>query len=116
MDNSYNIDGNYIRTKDYSLFNINNIGIVTNNKEENESIFKNCEYEVIDNDIRKFYILNNDKKYINSYKTIYSYSTNDKSMKLSEIITLKVNCTNRKKIENFSFDVKLSKKYSNKLF
>lgn len=116
MDNSYNIDGNYIRAKDYSLFNINNIGIVTNNKEENESIFKNCEYEVIDNDIRKFYILNNDKKYINSYKTIYSYSTNDKSIKLSEIITLKVNCTNRKKIENFSFDVKLSKKYSNKLF
>lgn len=116
MDTLYDLNGNYIRAKDYSIFNINDISITSNDKEKNESVFKNCEYEVFDNNIRKFYILNNDKKYINSYKTKYSDNMKNDNIKLSEIITLKIKCTNNKKVTNHSFDVKLSKKYDNKLF
>ena len=116
LNDQYNLEGSYIRTNNYSYFSINNIGVVTKDKKENESIFKNCEYEVIDNNIRKFYILNNNKKYINSYETHYSDNMTNNNIKLNNIITLKIKCINNKKVNNFTFDVKLSKKYDNKLF
>ena len=116
LDDKYYVEGNYIKTNDYSSFNINNISLVASNKEENKTIFKNCEYEIYDNNIRKFYIINNDEKYINSYKIQY-YDNMKKSIHLNNKINLQIKCTtNNKKINNYSFDIKLIKKYDNKLF
>ena len=115
-DKTYAIEGNYIKAKDYNLFNINNIGIVANDKKKNETLFKNCEYEVLSNNVRMFYIVNNDKQNIYSYRPTYSDSMKNNNIKLSDLIRLKVKCTNKKEIDNYDFEVKLSEKYSNKLF
>lgn len=116
MNEKYNLEGNYIKAKDYSLFNINSISIISNTANENEKLFKNCEYEVLTNNVRIFYIINNDKKYINSYKTQYSDSMKNANIKLKEKANLKVKCTNNNKINNYSFDIKLIKKFDNSLF
>ena len=115
MDKKYKLEGNYIKAKDYSLFNINSISIVDNTKKENELIFKNCEYEVLYNNVRIFYIINNDKEYINSYKTKYSDSMKNLNMKLNEKVNLNIKCINNK-TNNYTFDIKLVKKFDNKLF
>lgn len=116
LDDKYSIEGNYIRTNDYSMFNITSIGIAHNSKKENETIFKNCEYEILDNNIRVFYIINNDEKYMNTYKTQY-HDSMKQNVNLSTTVNLNIKCTtNNKKTNTYSFDIKLLKKYDNKLF
>ena len=116
MNEKYSLEGNYIKAKDYNLFNINSISIVSNTANENEKLFKNCEYEVLANNVRIFYIINNDKKYINSYKTQYSDSMKNTNIKLKDKANLKVKCINNNKTNNYSFDIKLVKKFDNSLF
>ena len=65
---------------------------------------------MLTNNIRVFYIINNDKKYINSYKTQYSDNMKSTNIKLKEKANLKVKCTNNNKTNNYSFDIKLIKK------
>ena len=102
MDDNYYINGNYVEAKELNLFNIKHIG--TKGKTRKKLV--DCEYEIYSNNTRFFYIPNDSDK-------LTSYHELDKPNKLNSIITLNGKCKNN---DSFSFDIKLIKKYDNKLF
>ena len=107
LDDNYYIEGNYIKTKDYSTFNIKHIGTIDKNKKENGNSFINCEFGIYSNDIRVFYLTPNNK--FNDY---YNEFDNDKI--LNDNIVIKVECNKKK--GNITFNAMLVKKVDNRLF
>lgn len=106
LDNNYYIEGSYIKTGEYKLFQIRKMGT---NTQPQKNINSDCEYEIFNKDEtnRSIYIINNDNK---------SYYESTEEFELGDIILLQVTCINKKKSESFNFFAKLTKKYDNKLF
>lgn len=109
LDDKYYIEGNYIKTKDFYSFYINRI----NTKENKSIVLDNCEYEIYDNKERVFHIIPDDKKIENGKKSYYVIK-NEKE--LTDIVDININCIKNKQTINYSFKIKLTNVYNNKLF
>ncbi len=101
IDNNYYFDGKYIRANKLNMFYINDINL--NDKEMNS----NCEYSCFSNSNRIFDIISN-----NNHQLYYETKNN---IELEDILTIKIKCMNNKKENNYQFNIKLTKKYDNKL-
>ena len=110
LDNNYYIEGSYIKTKEYSLFQVKTLGKVKDNKIPIINKLNNCEYGIYNNDDNRiFFIVNDDNQKIH-------YQTNE-NLEIDKKFYIKAKCnTNNKKTETIKINVELTKKYDNKLF
>lgn len=115
-DNSYYLEGNYTYANDYNQFNIIKITFLDKNLNKINLINTDCDYEIYDNDVRILYILKNDTSTSHNIYIIHYTSSADKMIDRNKEYLLKVSCVNKNKINNHSFNFKLTKKYSNKLY
>ena len=113
MDENYNLDGVFITTKNYSLFQINQIDYLAVDNIDSHISFHDCEYEIYNNGIRKFYITNENvtKESLYIQKPFYEV---DKKIKLNDIIDIKCVKNNRAK-DTYLVKTKLINLYSNKI-
>ena len=115
IDDKYYLNGDYIRAKDYTFFYIKEIGFTSENKEKNYLTFKDCEYEIYDNNNRIFHTNNDNKLLINPY--IQSPYYKDKyQIIINNIFDLHAKCKNNNEFKKYTFKIQLSKIYNNKLF
>ena len=114
LDEKYSVEGHYVKTKDFNLFYIKQINFTSYDKKSESTNFSNCEYEFYDNDHRLFHILNDSYQKSNSNTELTFY---DIPQNINDSISLTVNCLKGHiKNNSYSFNIKLIKKYSNKLF
>ena len=116
MDKDYNIVGNYIKAKEYGIFNIHYIEYINEKSNGNNGLNK-CNFEIYKDGNRILYGDNINNKSFYYIKTFNSINIlNEVFLKNKEYI-LKANCSNEiNNPENISFKFKLNKKYDNKLF
>ena len=110
LDDKYYIEGNYIYAKDFTLFYIKKFYIKSNNIS-----YRNCEYEIYNNEARVLYISsNNDKQTDLKLQNTYYETNNHKGIK--NTANFKVKCTDKNnKTYNYNFNIKLNKLYGNRL-
>lgn len=114
LEDKYYLEGNYIKNNNLNLFYIKRL-VINNNKNTQKTInFNNCEYGVYNNTDRLFHVANSNDTGLYKHDSAYKIQ---KNIKLNDIISIKIKCANNnKKIDNYSIDTELLKKYDNKLF
>lgn len=110
LDNNYYIEGSYIKTGEYKLFQIKTIGKVVDKKIPIINKLNNCEYGIYNSDDNRIFFIVNDDNQKAHYQT-------SEGMVINNQFYIKAKCnTNNKKTETIKIDVELTKKYDNKLF
>ena len=119
LDENFQITGNYIKTKDYKIFNITELGYLQNYSEKENIIIRDIEFNFLQNNKR---ILNasypNNKKNIKLFDALNAASfsaTIDKANKINpSSLTFEITyLTLNDKKESISFEFKLNKIYAN---
>ena len=119
LDDKYTIQGNYIQTNNYALYNINNI-TVKNNKKNIKYSFNDCIYEIYNKNTRilTFSEFGNtaNKQDVNNQINFY-YSNTSINHYYGKELTFKIKCSSDT-VESKIYEIifKLFKKYDNKLF
>lgn len=119
LDENYVLNGTYVQTNKYSLYNISNV-YFKNDIYETIYNFRKCKYEIYNNDIRllEFTEENVDvnKKENNDLKAFY-YGNISINNYANKNLTFKISCTkNNRQLKKYFINFRFIKKYDNKLF
>ena len=126
IDDNFSIRGNFVNTKDYSIFNIINLGMIEDNKTKYNIIVSDIEYEILDDSYRVLIYnkkLNNENNKIEKQNLLENINTlsfmqpvlKENLPKNMELIFRIKYVNNKSENEFIDFRFKLLKKFANTL-